>query len=138
MGFVSITSEQAEKLGIQMPDLPKLKKSKFNNKHTKCTIGHMHRSIAEANYCCNLSLMLRAGRIKSFEVEVPYLLMKGFKYKSERIRDMKYFADFVVQRLDGKTEIVDTKGVRTAVFNMKWKLMKKKFVRNESVILTLA
>ncbi|MGB0707109.1 MAG: DUF1064 domain-containing protein [bacterium] len=139
MSFVSISKAQAKKMGLDVTGIPdEKKKSKYNNVRTECGQGHTHRSKKEASYCNDLALELRAGHIRKYEVEVKFVIMKGFEYRGERIREIAYIADFVVHRLDGKREIVDTKGVRTNVFKNKWKLMKKKFRTRHDIILKLA
>lgn len=125
-------------MGVDVSDIPdEKKKSKFNNLRTPCRQGHMHRSIKESDWCNAYEVDRKTKKIKKYDVEVPFVLMKGFNYKGERVRDITYRADFVVKNLDGSTEIVDTKGVQTRVFKDKWKMMKKKFKDRDDVILKI-
>lgn len=51
---------------------------------------------------------------------------KKFKEQSKKIRKNSYKPDFV-----GKGWIMETKGLRTPDFNIKWKLFKRYLLRHE-------
>jgi hypothetical protein len=60
-----------------------------------------------------LSLLQRHGRISDLKLQVKFILHAG----------IKYIADFVYME-NGQLVVEDCKGVRTAVYRLKKKLMK--------------
>ena len=89
---------------------PAAKVSKYGNKKTVID-DIKFDSKKEADYYCELKLLKKAGRVLTFLMQVPFNLPGGVVYK----------ADFMVFYADGQVDVVDTKGVRTAVFIMKKK-----------------
>jgi len=83
------------------------KPNKYNN--TKVTIdGHTFDSKAEAARYNELKLMLRAGAIKSFNIQPSFVISESIRYRP----------DFIVW--DGeKIWVEDVKGVSTATFKLK-------------------
>lgn len=81
----------------------------------------------ERNYYCELKVLKMAGKIKDFDLQVPFELQPSFKYKGKTIRAIKYIADFVITYPDGKTEVVDTKGYRTKDYLLKRKMLLHKY-----------
>lgn len=92
----------------------------------------------EYNRWCELKLLSRAGKITDLQRQVPFELIPA-QYETyerynarthERISDgtrcveraVKYIADFVYTE-DEKTVVEDTKGMRTADYVIKRKLM---------------
>jgi hypothetical protein len=71
-------------------------------------------SKAEARTYTKLQLLRRAGEVTKFDIHPVFVLPAGIKYE----------ADFRVYWADGRVEIVDVKGVKTAVYRLKKKLMK--------------
>lgn len=51
---------------------------------------------------------------------------KNFKQQSKRVRSIKYIPDFV-----GRGWIMETKGKKTADFQIKWKLFKRYLIDND-------
>lgn len=127
---MSISEKRAYELGL----IDKPLRSKFNvskNKENRtCHSGHVHASEKECMHCDTLRLMLRNGEIGGYEVEVKFELQPGF-YPSEhsnKVAPIFYRADFVVYHNgilhgDGTHEIIDVKGMETAVFKLKWKML---------------
>lgn len=79
--------------------------------------GTYYASMFEASYANELFARKRLKEIESYETQVPFPL---------KVNDQKictYIADFVIYHLDGSNEIVETKGFKTPVFNLKWKLV---------------
>lgn len=73
-------------------------------------------SKAEGRYYGQLKMRKLAGDILNFECQVAYdLVVNGISIG-------KYIADFVIQHKDRK-EVVDCKGMKTPVYNLKKKLM---------------
>ncbi len=56
-------------------------------------------------------------KIKDFETHKAMdLVVNGYKVGT-------YYIDFVVHHLDGTTEYLETKGLKTAVWVLKWKIL---------------
>jgi len=69
-----------------------------------------------------LQLLLKAGEIGFLKLQVEYELNDGGTHS------LKYIADFVyVDARTGKTIVEDCKGMRTATYKKKRRLMKKLF-----------
>ena len=125
-----VTQAQARKLGIK-------RRKKYNNRKTTCKQGHKHDSVREANYCNTLLFRLRGNEIASYDTSIKFELQPVYG----KIRAIYYIADFVVHHHDGKIEIIDVKGgkaTQTAVFKLKWKMLKYKFRKNKRYIFTIA
>lgn len=85
--------------------------------------GMKFDSKKEAKYYTNLVLLQKAGEIKSFEMQVPFILQPKFRTEwGTCIREIKYVADFVIEYPDGHKEVVDVKGFRTKEYNLKKKM----------------
>ena len=114
-------------LNRKTPGVKKTKmRSKYNN--IKTTIdGIEFDSRKEADYYCKLKLLKRAGEIKDFGLQPRYELQPGFDKNGKRHRPITYVADFIVDNLDGTTDIIDIKGVETQVFKIKQKLFEYKY-----------
>lgn len=94
----------------------KEKKSKYNNKRIKLD-GHIFDSIKESEYYGELKLRLSAKDILGFCIQPKFILSDS----------ISYIADFIVFNLDGSTEIIDVKGIKTDVYKLKKKLFEEKF-----------
>lgn len=107
--------------------LPQKKgKNKYNAK--KATVdGVTFDSQKEAMRYIVLDRMQRSGEINDLRLQPAFTLQKGFTDREgKKHRAIKYKADFSYRRAGESTLIVeDTKGVRTAVFNLKWKMVIK-------------
>jgi hypothetical protein len=79
--------------------------------------GTKYDSRFEAAQATELTMLLRANKIQGFEshVRIP-LEVNGFHVSD-------YYIDFVVHHLDGTTEYIETKGLKTAVWVLKWKIL---------------
>jgi len=93
--------------------------------------GKKYDSKFEAAYAKDLSLRLLAGEIESFATHkrIP-LEVNGFHVSD-------YYVDFVVNHLDGTTEYIETKGLKTAVWVLKWKILEAMTHDNPKVRMTL-
>lgn len=91
-------------------------RNKYGN--TKVEIdGHKFDSRKEANYYGQLKMRKMAGEIVNFEIQVKYdLVVNG-------VLVGKYICDFLIQHKDRK-EVIDVKGFKTPVYNLKKRLMK--------------
>lgn len=103
-----------------------IKKNKYNAVKTKID-GIIFDSKAEAQYYSELLLLKKAGVVKSFVMQKDFTLQEAFtRENGERIKAVRYKADFVVQYTDGHEEVVDVKGMKTRVYiNKKKQLLEK-------------
>ncbi len=92
-------------------------------------------SKAEAAYYNQLKILKKAGEIKDFEMQVKFTLVDRFKHPTRKRKNgqsavvgaIDYIPDFVVEENDGTKHVVDVKGHRTPVFNLKAKLFVKRY-----------
>lgn len=79
----------------------------------------------------------QGGEILDYEIQRPFELQPAFKDASgKKHLPITYVADFVVFH-EGRTEIVDVKGVETAIFKMKWKMLKYKLQAHPDYLFTI-
>lgn len=70
-----------------------------------------------------LILLERAWKIKYLKFQVPFLLQEWFLWNWNKIREIKYFADFVyLKEWDEKLTVEDSKWMRTEVYKIKRKM----------------
>lgn len=102
-------------------------KNKYNAVKTT-TGGIKFDSKAEANYYNELLLLKKVGIVKSIILQKDFTLQEAYtKENGERIRAIRYRADFEVKYADGHTEIVDVKGKRTKEYLIKKKMLLTKY-----------
>ncbi|WP_318626901.1 DUF1064 domain-containing protein [Paenibacillus polymyxa] len=89
----------------------------------------------ESMYYTQLNLMERAGLISDLELQPEFVLIPAFKKLGRTIRATKYRADFKYKE-QGKTIVVDVKGVKTKDFNIKRKLFDSKYPDIELKLIT--
>lgn len=114
-----ITPAEAEKLGIK---IPKKSKSKYNARKINVD-GILFDSQAEANFYCQLKLLLRAGEIEGFCRQARFIVTEGKNGE----KGTEYVTDFIVFLPGGKYRIVDVKGVKTDTFKLKIKCLREKY-----------
>lgn len=94
----------------------------------KTTIdGIVFDSNLEANYYCQLKMLMKAKIVSSFEVQPTFELQEGYKKGKRKIQPITYIADFHVYYADGREEIVDCKGLKTEVYRIKKKIFEYKY-----------
>lgn len=100
---------------ISQKDLRRIKGrgSKYRNHKVKLPDGWSYDSKAEARYALRLQRDMDAGLIRGFMRQVSLPIVPG----------TRYIADFMVEGIDGSTHFVDVKGVETAQFKTKMKLI---------------
>lgn len=114
-------------------------KSKYCNIKTKTMDGLVFDSTKEARRWEQLLLLQKAGNITNLQRQVAFEIIPAqyetyprYSKKGERLKDgrrlierkVEYVADFVYTDTDtGETVVEDTKGVRTADYIIKRKLM---------------
>jgi hypothetical protein len=86
-------------------------------------------SKAEARYYNELKLLKKAGQIRDFTLQPRYKLVEPYKHPKtgRKVQGVDYVADFLVTLPDGTQEVVDVKGVKTAVYLIKKKLFESKY-----------
>lgn len=115
-----MTEAEAKKLGVKVPE--QKRRSKYNARKVRVD-GIAFDSQAEANYYCQLKLLLRAGKIDGFCRQARFVITEG----RDGDKGTEYVTDFIVFYPDGKYRIVDVKGVKTDVFRLKVKCMREKY-----------
>ena len=93
-----------------------ISKGKFNSRRTEVD-GIVFDSKKEAGRYQELSLLVKAGQISDLELQVVYPMIVN-KHKV-----CSYRADFRYKE-NGKTVVEDVKGVRTALYILKKKLLR--------------
>jgi len=90
--------------------------NKYHNVKTQID-GHTFASKREAGRYNELFALWEAGEINSLRLQPEFVIF----VMEHRI--CKYIADFEYYTLDGKRVIEDAKGVKTAIYQLKKKLM---------------
>lgn len=100
-------------------------------KTTKGLDGYYYSSMFEASYANELFARKKLKEIDGYDTQVPMpLVVNGYKIGN-------YIADFVIYHLDGSSEIVETKGFRTPIFNLKWKLVEALYSKDYKITLLM-
>jgi hypothetical protein len=86
-------------------------------------------SIKEYQRYCELKLLQQNGDISGLEVHKVFELQPAFFYYNVKVQPIKYEADFVYEE-NLNIIIEDVKGVQTAEFKLKWKMMKYQYPDN--------
>lgn len=140
-GWEDLTAEDVEKLSYKnrvknaskpaKTILNKVNTNRPKNKYNavKTTTGGItFDSKAEANYYNELLMLKKAGIVKNIILQKDFTLQEAYtKEDGERVRAIRYRADFEVLYADGHTEVVDVKGKRTKEYIMKKKLLLTKY-----------
>ena len=85
---------------------------------------YFYRFLATANYYSYLLALKEQGEIDNIKMQVEYLLQPAFtRENGEKVKNIKYYADFVVTYKNGKVEVIDVKGRRTKEYSIKRKML---------------
>ena len=105
-----------------------MQESKYHAKKTVYN-GVVYDSQKEAKRAWELDLLVRAGKIRDLQRQVPFILLEEYyNNKGEKIRPITYIADFTYYDIDNDDWVVeDTKGVRTDVYKIKKKLFEQRY-----------
>lgn len=98
--------------------------NKYHNKKTEID-GYLFDSKKEADKYLELKFMqLDHGPdgVKKFSLQPRFELQPSFIKDNQKYRKIEYVADFLVTYNDGRREIIDIKGMETAVFKLKSKM----------------
>ena len=108
-----------------------LQKTKWGRAKKQVYDGKSYDSKFEASYARELTLRKKAGDIKDFEAHVRIPLeVNGFHV-------CDYYIDFIVYHNDDTLEYVETKGIKTPVWALKWKVFEATVGQHPKVTLTL-
>lgn len=114
-----MSEKEALRLGLISKGKPQ---SKYNSRRIKVD-GITFDSQAEANYYCNLKILLRSGEITGFCRQARFVVTEGRNGE----RGTEYVTDFIVFYPNETYRIVDVKGVKTDVFKLKVKSFREKY-----------
>ena len=103
-------------------EIPILQKKSKYRAQKSVVDGIKFDSKKEAARYRELRLLERAGEIGNLRLQVPYVLLPKSRYG----REIKYIADFVYFE-NNEIIIEDVKGVRTAVYKLKKRMMAEKY-----------
>lgn len=96
-------------------------RTKYNARKTTID-GLVFDSMRESQRWCELQILAAAGKIHSIQRQVPFVLHPAFVHDGKREQATRYLADFTYY--EGDTMVIeDVKGVRTAVYRIKRKLL---------------
>lgn len=96
-------------------------RSKYGAVRTSCGL-HEHASKKEAKVCGDLTLMAKGGVIHDLKYQ-PRFDLFAYVAVGEKMKVCEYVADFSYLDLD-KRIVLDVKGVKTAMYRLKKKMMK--------------
>lgn len=89
------------------------RRNKYGNKKTTLD-GYTFDSKKEAMYYLNLKQLKQKGTVLAFDIQPTFKFPMGFSYR----------ADFKIIWANGKSEIIDVKGMKTAIYKLKLKCLK--------------
>lgn len=122
----------AEKSGNRkLSDVPKEKEkiSKYRSQKTEIN-GIVFDSKKEAKRYEELLLLLKSGEIKDLRLQVEFTLQEAYTtYTGQRVRAIRYKADFSYIDKDGQRVVEDVKSkvTKTQVYAVKKKLLIEKY-----------
>ena len=125
------------------------KQNKYNAKKTEFE-GITYDSKKEAGKAAELSLMVKSKAIKSWERQIRFQFWLVKKRKDWMLTDKSpvgkenislgsYYLDYKIQHNDGRIELLEIKSfiTKTAVWRLKWKLLRALYEGNENYVLTV-
>lgn len=112
----------------QLGKVPKAQKpNKYGNIKT-ADDRWIFDSRKEADYFDQLKLRMEAGEIRHLVIQPRYELQQAFDKNGKHYQDIEYVADYeYIECTTGKTYVVDVKGKKTPVYNIKKKLFEFKY-----------
>ena len=96
------------------------KRSKYNSKKIKIDGITFHSELEGRCY------IFLKDKVKNLELQPKFLLQEKFKYRNKTIRKIEYIADFKFD-YQSVEYIIDSKGLETPVFKLKYKLLVGKY-----------
>lgn len=99
-----------------------MKKNKYNARKTT-VYGITFDSKRESEVYLMLREKKRLGEIKRIDLQPTYTLLEGFRDNTGKAqKPITYTADFFVSYADGRSEVIEVKGVRTRDYQLRKKL----------------
>lgn len=86
--------------------------------------GHVYHSTKEANYAAELDLRVKGSDIKCWERQVPI----GIAVNGHHVCNV--IVDFLLTHNDDSKEFVEVKGFATAIWKLKYQLLKATFLHD--------
>ena len=82
---------------------------------TKCVYDDIKfDSIPERDYYIKLKLLKEEGKIKDYQLQIPYLIQEDFiNFRDKKEQKIEYVADYVVKLNDDSVVVIDTKGSKS-------------------------
>ena len=113
--------------------------NKYHSRKCKCASGHIQDSKKEAKRCNELVILEKAGVIQNLRQQVKFVLIPAQREPTNEVykkgarkgqpkegkvieQECSYYADFTYLE-HNKLVVEDTKGMRTADYKIKRKLM---------------
>jgi len=106
------------------------KEAKYHNVKNEYQ-GIQFDSLKETAYYKKLLILQKYGEVVKIELqpEYPYIITYCLPLPSDQgnnlIQKVKYIADFLVTYADGHVEIADVKGIKTAIYRRKKRIVEK-------------
>lgn len=90
--------------------------------------GIVFDSKAEMEYYREVVLPLAAaGEIVQYELQKSFVLQPGFRHDGKAVRAITYVRDFYLIYKDGRSEVIDVKGMATPEAKLKRKMFLYKY-----------
>lgn len=105
---------------IEIRDLLKAKsnrQNKYGNHKVHCLSKHLHDSKLEANYCNRLLAMKQSGDIHDYKIQYKFSMYVNCIHICDHIVDF-----YICFKINDPFEVHDTKGMKTDVWRIKYKL----------------
>lgn len=114
--MIKLSNQEARKY-FKTGKLQQSKPNKFNAKKTEYK-GDKYDSKREAKHAAELDLRIKAGEVQKWERQFK------IEINVEGSHICNYFIDFKVWLSNGSIEYHEVKGMETALWKVKWKLVK--------------
>lgn len=86
--------------------------------------GQTFDSVKEYRRFCELSLLVKAGKVTDLKRQVKFELIPSQRIDGKVVeRPVTYIADFVYENEKGRVVVEDTKGMKTKDYILKRKMM---------------
>lgn len=103
-----------------------MERSKFNvdkDKEKRTFNGIVFDSQLEMKYYRDvLCPLVESGQVKRYELQKKYELQPKFTHGNKTVLPIVYVADFYIEYSDGRTEVIDIKGMPDSVAHLKRKM----------------
>ena len=105
-----------------------MNKYKVSAKEARTYDNIVFDSKAEMEYYRDVVLPgVAAKEIKSYELQKSFLLQPSFEHGFKTERSIRYVCDFYIKYKNGKTDVIDIKGMPTPEAKLKRKLFMYKY-----------